>query len=594
MKIKIIKRIFSIISIITILFTTIFMNFVSVQAVGVGDTANIVSIAQCDWHVKYLQNDGIYKYIITHYVGFYENGVFHPAYCLDKDKQGADENLSYNVSINSAINNDAIWRVLYHGFPYAGNLGLGNDSDAFFVTKQAIYSILDGRDVNRYQGADEQGNKMVAKLKELVNYGRNGSETSISPILNITTVKEASIDNLDSNYISQVYRVDSPINSKDIRIYINGNQAPEGSALTDMNNNPKTNFTKGEEFKVIVPRVNILDSVEIDLTATGNVETYPVFYSQAPSSSYQDYAIVTDPFVFTTTSSKFKYLEPKGNLKINKLSKEDNQYTHISAGTGLKNAIFEIERIDGKETYKKQFTTDEIGQINKELKLGKYKITEIQTPDYYVIGKEGASYEFTLKHDGQEIVLNVENDNVNLKIDVEKTGTTECKPGEEITYNFDIQNKSNDSVSNFIWGDKLPSEIRISKLITGTFSGNIDYDVQYITNYNTSWKTIKKCNTSESSEIALDSNSLGIPKTEYVEEIRFIFKNDVPKGFKNNGTQIFAIANDNLNNNQVFSNHTYVIADYLQTKLEDKDEFHTIVKKVNKVSLSGTLPRTGK
>lgn len=35
---------------------------------------------------------------------------------------------------------------------------------------------------------------------------------------------------------------------------MNGEQAPAGSKLTDMNNNEKSEFSKGEQFKVIVPR----------------------------------------------------------------------------------------------------------------------------------------------------------------------------------------------------------------------------------------------------------------------------------------------------------------------------------------------------
>lgn len=856
---KTIKKIFCIFSLITMLLTTLFSSFSQVLAVNVGDKVEIVNVGECERHVKYKQNDGIFKYIITHYVGYYENGAFRPAYCLDHTKPGVDEDLSYDVTIQEAMQNDGVWRVLYHGYPYAGNLGLDNEYDAFFATKQAIYAVLDGRDLNRYQGADERGNRIVAKIRELAEYGRYGTETRKTPVLNITTIKNASVDDKDSNYISQVFKVDSPINSKDIRVYMNGEQAPAGSKLTDMNNNAKTDFAKGEQFKVIVPRKNITKNVSIDITATGNVETFPVFYTKAPNSAWQDYAIVSDPFVMTTTSSKMTYTEPTGTIEVDKVSKEDNQYSKLPAGSGLKGSIFVIERIDGKETYKKEFTTNDLGKIIQELKLGTFKLYEKKASDYYQIGKEGAEYEFTLEHDGQKIVIKVENDNVvleaqvekdgdkqgqgnevinyqisnvhnsssvrlnnfkiedslpqevrlqsittgtfnedlkykvtyttnknntktiasglsttkdntidftkeklakdeyitkfalcfesvksnfqstkditvkakviegleanstfkncvvvggtyigvtvedkdctpttvyenkvdinktaaednqytgdkkgdklsnitfdvfnaetnekfgtvniqngfgelkylpigkwyavetskndyyvfpennrfdfeitqkgqtvvldiendvvNLKIDVEKSGTVECKPGEDIEYDFDIQNKSNDAVTNFIWGDKLPSEVRIKKLFTGTFNQENSYKVQYITNSNSNWKTIETCNTKQETEINLDSETLGLADGEYIEEIRFVFENPVEKGFKNNGTKIIVTTNENLVNNQIIENHTYVTADYLKVKLEDYDEFHTIVRIPEKCELTGVLPRTGK
>ena len=858
MRNKVMKKIFCIFSLITMLLSTLLPNFSQVFAANVGDVVEIVNLGESEKHVKYLFDNGVYAYVKTHIVGYYENGVFRPAYCLEKDKPGVDDTLQYDVTIKEAMQNEAVYRVLLKGYPYGGNLEL-DEKDAFFVTKQAIYRVLDGGDVNRYVGADATGEKMVEKIKELVDYGRNGTETRKDPVLTITTVKAAGVDNLDKNYISQTFKVDSEINSKDINVYMNNSQAPSGSKITDLNNNTKTTFQKGEQFKVLVPRKSITKDISIDITANGNVETFPVFFAESPNEAWQDYATVTDPFVFTTTSAKMTYKEPTGTVEVQKVSKEYNEYSGLAAGSGLEGALFELERIDGGETYKKQFYTDNLGKIVKELKVGTYRLTELVSADYYQIGKQGAEYEFTLEYDGQKIVIKVENDNVvletnvekdgdklgqgneiinyqisnvhnsssvrltnfkiedslpqevrlqsittgtfnedlkykvtyttnkgniktiasglstqkdntidftkeklandeyitkfalcfesvksnfkstkditvkakvieglkanstfkncvvasgtyigvtvedkdctpttvyenkvqinktaaednqytgdkagdkltnitfdiynaetnkkfgtvnikdgfgelkylpigkwyavetskndyyvfpetnrfdfeitqkgqtvvldiendvvNLKIDVEKTGTVECKPGEEIKYNFDIQNKSNDAVSNFIWGDKLPSEVRIKKLYTGTFNQENSYKVEYITNNNTNWKTVGTYNTTTNNEIILDSQTLGLADGEYVEEIRFVFEKDVQKGFKNHGTQIIVTANNDLKNNQIIENHTYLTADYLEVDLIDKDEFHTIVRIPEKTTLTGVLPRTGK
>lgn len=594
MKLKILKKGLSIISIFSILFSA-FASFGKVQAVTTGDSVQIVNLGECDRHVQYLRDGGVYKDIITHFVGFYEGGVFRPAYCMEKDDAGVDENLSYSVSVRDLIANEGVWRVIKHGYPYAGTLGLNSESDAFFVTKQAVYSVLDGRDLNNYKGKDAYGNTMVEKIKELTTLGRSGTETRNSPVISVTTIKEAAVDDKDSSYVSQTYKVDSAINSKDIRVYINQEQAPAGSAVTNTNNVAQTIFNKGDNFKVLIPRRNITDDVNIDIGITGNVETYPVFYSQAPNSDWQDYAIVSDPFVFANTTAKMKYI-PHGDIDTEKISKEYNQYTKLDAASKLKGAIFEIEKIDGKGTYKKQFTTDDLGKISQELLLGKYSITEIKAPDYYVIGKEGETFEFTLEYDGQEVSFDVENGNVILKVDVEKTGTVETTAGGEIEYNFDIKNTSNAPVNNMIWGDRLPSEIKTQTLITGTFNGPNTYTIQYITNNNTNWKTLKTCNANENYEIDISNSTLGLSDKEYVEEIRFIFDGEIQKYFTNNNTtKIIATANEDLQEHQIIENHTFVMADYLETHLEDKDDFHTIIKKEKtNNSLSGVLPRTGK
>ena len=147
-----------------------------------------------------------------------------------------------------------------------------------------------------------------------------------------------------------------------------------------------------------------------------------------------------------------------------------------------------------------------------------------------------------------------------------------------------------------VWGDRLPSEIKTTKLVTGTFNGDNNYTIQYITNNNTNWKTLKTCSTKENYEIDISNTTLGLSDKEYVEEIRFVFDGEIQKYFTNNNTtKIYATANSDLKEHQLIENHTFVMADYLDTHIEDNDEFHTIIKKEKPTkSLSGVLPRTGK
>lgn len=90
----------------------------------------------------------------------------------------------------------------------------------------------------------------------------------------------------------------------------------------------------------------------------------------------------------------------------------------------------------------------------------------------------------------------------------------------------------------------------------------------------------------------LDKDTLGLADDEYVTEVRFVFEKPVEKGFKNEGTKIIVTANTDLQNNQIIENHTYITADYLDVKLDDEDEFHTIVR-IPETEKPKTLPRTG-
>lgn len=179
------------------------------------------------------------------------NGNKYPAYCLNSDKKGAEAGLEYNVSISSVLDDDKIWRVITNGYPYK-DLGINAD-DSFVATKQAVYSIIHNRDVRSYyRGGDARGNAIVDKIEELVNIGRYGTDTQETP--QTFANKVGSFTKANENYYSQEYSVSSNIS---MASYVITSLAgfPNGSYVTDMNGNAKTNFVAGEHFKIYVPKM---------------------------------------------------------------------------------------------------------------------------------------------------------------------------------------------------------------------------------------------------------------------------------------------------------------------------------------------------
>ena len=268
-------KIFSVFSLILLLFTTLFSNFSQVQAVEVGQKVEIVNLGECDRNVKYRQDNGVYSYIITHYVGYYENGVFHPAYCLEVSKPGVDATLSYDVTVQEAIQNEAVWRVLKHGYPYAGTLGLDNEMDAFFATKQAIYRILDGRDANTfYNGGDSRGQAIKNAIVRLVDIGRNGTQTPVNT--DVTTNKVGGFVE-DGYYYSQEYSISSPVETSEYTITAT-NGLPNGALITNMSNNVQSTFSGSEHFKVRIPKSSLSNDINIVIALQAKCRVYPVFY----------------------------------------------------------------------------------------------------------------------------------------------------------------------------------------------------------------------------------------------------------------------------------------------------------------------------
>ena len=258
-------------------------------------------------------------------------------------------------------------------------------------------------------------------------------------------------------------------------------------------------------------------------------------------------------------------------LKVTKVSKEYNEN---------KNHVEIVKTTDGEFTY-------------KYLETGKqYFLKELSVDNYYVISEDLIPFKF--EENGQTIELTVENDNVNLLVDVEKNGPTptQAKQGDIITYDFNhVGNFSNVPISDFIFGDKLPRQVRIQSITTGTWNEELTYKIQYITNQNTNWAYIgEDYNTNEN--YTVDFTNLNLQDGEYVTEYRFVF-GDVKEGFREEEKPTATVKiNEDLANNKIIVNDCYVNGQYVDTPLEDEDDAHTIVYTPEE-NKEVELPKTG-
>lgn len=545
-----------------------------VFAASIGEIKDIVSLGECGNDLKYTNSEGVSMFVLTHYVVYNENGKQYPAYCLNVDLHGVDDDDSYGVEVgdmSQIANNQAVWRVLLNGFPYksAAEMGLDNDYQAFAVTKQAVYSVLDGRDTNRYFGATEVGNRMANKIRELANIGRNGTQTYTDPVISVTANTQAGVDNKDSKYVSQTFTVNSSVNMKDIQIILNGASAPEGTKVTDINNNVKTTFNRGEQFKVLVPRINIREEINIQFSISGQCETYPILFGKAPNANLQNYALTTDPFILSTARGNMQY-KPKAELEIEKITNGDSKITGATAGTGLKGAVFTVTSKDGK--FVKEVTTDEYGKfLLSGLDLGEYIITEKLAPDYFLKGKN-IKFEVNLVYDGDDKKVVVENTPVDIKVNVEKgADKTEAQGKEIVTYEIDkIKNLSNVKLDNFTLTDDLPKEVRIQNLETGIYNEDLKYSITYNTNKKSNIKLQDNLSTKTNNKI--DFTKIKLADGEYVTSYSLNF-GTVKIGFSN--TTKMKVATkviEGLADKSKFINNVKVSGTYLEAKTEDKDD----------------------
>lgn len=567
-----------------LLICMIFSNISNVFAVGIGQSVDIVSLRECEQHINFRASNGNVGPVTASFVGYYENGQFYPAYCLEANKTGAGSNLSYAVSVDAVANNDAVYRVLLKGYPYTSwqDMGLESEDDAFVATKQAIYCVLDNRDVNRYTARDARGQKIVDKIKELANFGKTGSITPYQSIINVNAISDAGIDSIDNKYISQTFVATSEISAKDIQIQLNTRQTPEGTKLVDVNNNEKNNFAEGEHFKIIVPRNKIMSDLKIDFILRANVKSFPVFYSEAPNETLQDYALVADPFTLATTQKTMTY-SPNGKIEVIKISNKDSELTGKKKGEALAGAKFLLEGID--LDIRKEAVTDNNGKIIfDKLPIGKFRITEVESPNYYLKTKD-TIYEVEIKYDDDNKKVTFENTPVEIKVNVDKTSDkNEAQGKETVTYEIDkIKNLSNVKLNNFTLTDDLPREVQIQLLETGTYNENLKYSVTYNTNKKSNIKL--QDNLSTTTNNTLDFSKVKLDNDEYITSYSLNF-GTVKIGFSNiTKMKVKTKVNEGLVDKSKFINNVKVSGTYLESKTEDKDDVPvTVYENILKIS----------
>lgn len=397
----------------TILITFILLNAIlqiPVNAIPMQET-KIENLGQCEMHLQYWKEpDGIWSYIVTTMVGYRINGNLHYAYCLQRERKGVGgDQESYNVNVTEMLKDEKIWRAIINGFPYksAEELGVENDQDAFVATKQAIYSVMYDWDVDtHFRGADERGWKIFNAIKTITNNARNGTETpNKSNVLEIKPVGEFKKEN--NNYYSQEYSVKASVDMSNY-IVTKIENFPEGSIVTDLNNNPKTEFSPNQNFKILIPKNKILNDFEGTIKINGRVKTYPVFYGASYDENLQDYALTYDAYETVGDEITMRVNAYKSKITVIKKDSETNK--------PIENVEFNVKYKDGTQIG--NFKTDQNGTITiSNLKQGTIILTETKTQEQYVL--DGTEKEIIIEYD-EEKTIEIKNERKKGNITIKK------------------------------------------------------------------------------------------------------------------------------------------------------------------------------
>jgi len=220
-----------------------------------------------------------------------------------------------------------------------------------------------------------------------------------------------------------------------------------------------------------------------------------------------------------------------GQFQITKKSADDNTINGFPKGTLLQGAVFEI--YDKANNLVDTVTSDKNGlAASKTLPLGRYTIREVKAPAYYMASQDTIDAE--IEFAGQIVRIEVYDKSIYTNVSITKRGYAKGIQGQQIRYDFkDIANNSNVPLDSFYYRDTLPTDaVRLTKIVTGTWSHKLNYKIVYKTNKNSMERTLADNISSDKSRV-IDASpaALGLAANEYVTEFTVAFGR-VPAGFK--------------------------------------------------------------
>ena len=279
-------------------------------------------------------------------------------------------------------------------------------------------------------------------------------------------------------------------------------------------------------------------------------------------------------------------------IQVVKTSADYSSTNGLPAGTPLAGAVFTI--YDKRNNVVDTIQTNASGiASSKLLPLGIYTVKETTAPTNY--GLNPNTFTADLEFAGQVVQIQVSDPSISTGVTIKKTGYQQVMNNSLIRYTVsNVANTSSVSLNSFYWRDTIPTDaMRLTRLVTGTYSATQNYKVTYTTNLNSNWQTAyDNLSTAQNYTLDMSASALGLASNEYVTSFMLVF-GIVPSGFHQltdatvDGTTLYA-----LTNGYQFTNKADVGGLYGQYWQQSIARWTTSVYS-NYKPYTPTLPRTG-
>lgn len=230
--------------------------------------------------------------------------------------------------------------------------------------------------------------------------------------------------------------------------------------------------------------------------------------------------------------------------------------------------------------------TDGLAHFESDLPVGyRYAVQEISAPEGYLKSEQKQEFDFVYMGDDTETVqmnLTIENQPNDVQLEVEKSAPEQANENETIRYTIEkVRNAGNCTVDNFALTDRLPSQVKLIELWTGTFDGLKDadsYSIWYQTNRSSTYRLWKE-SLPTGVNTHLTVRELNLAEDEKVTAFQYRF-GTVRKGFTEADSPAYLVQVGNgLSDGEEIRNHIRLSGEKLGITHTKEDETVTLLVK---------------
>lgn len=283
----------------------------------------------------------------------YNDNVVYQKSEDQKDIQGT-------INKKQKVSNSTIIEILNNGYPNKTpqELGCDNIEEAYMATQEAIYTIVDNKNIDNYTLYNESGRKVINAMKTILN-----NSLSADKIITIDAIEDKWEE--EGGYLTKQYRINL------LRQIYNSTINIEESDIkvTDINGVEKSTFTNEDIIKILIPKDAEIQSLDIKLR--GQLQEVGGYICDDING--KEYIYVQQDYYDIETIKNIKVKELLNVKIINK----DNDTKEPIVGN-------EFELYQENQLIKSNLITDSNGEILIEnLPIGIYSLKQANVIEGY-------------------------------------------------------------------------------------------------------------------------------------------------------------------------------------------------------------------